>query len=320
MSSNYQYKVSVCVPVYNSAQYLPDCIDSLVTQTLKEIQLVLVDDGSTDKSPQILDSYAKKYDNILVIHQENQGLGGARNTGIAAAKGEYIGFVDSDDMVKPEMFKTLLDMAKSDKADIAISNLKIFPEGAKKNAWFTPYTGDVDAEFLHKNTQPWNKIVKKSLIDKIGFQFHRKNGDGMYILLMIAANKIVSTNEQLYLYRAGHTSMSTDYKLENFLISIESCERQIAELSKISPDKNLASFFEFRMIHILLQTIAVAASKDDRGAFLKYKHKLKELNYRKNKYTKLILQKEFSPIKYLGIVHVLPLNFGISKIISRKML
>ena len=101
-------KVSVCIPVYNMEKYIEDCIKSLVNQTLKEIELIFVNDGSTDNSLNILNEYKKQYPDIIkVISQENKGLGGARNKGLELASGEYIGFVDADDFVEPNMYERL---------------------------------------------------------------------------------------------------------------------------------------------------------------------------------------------------------------------
>lgn len=100
-------KISVIVPVYKVEEYLEECIESLVNQTMKEIEIILVDDGSPDHCGAICDQYAQKYSNITVIHQKNGGLSCARNQGLSIAKGEYISFVDSDDYVKENMLETL---------------------------------------------------------------------------------------------------------------------------------------------------------------------------------------------------------------------
>ena len=103
--------VSILIPVYNEEVYLPRCLDSIVRQTLQSWELLLVDDGSTDRSGSICDSYAAMDSRIRVIHQENAGISAARNAGLAAAAGKYIGFVDSDDWIAPEMFQRLLTIA-----------------------------------------------------------------------------------------------------------------------------------------------------------------------------------------------------------------
>lgn len=112
--------VSIVVPVYNVEDYLTECIESLLTQTLAEIEIILVDDGATDRCPSICDDYAKRDARIKVIHKENGGLSDARNAGIAVCTGEYIGFVDSDDTVERDMYELLYCNAKKYEADISM--------------------------------------------------------------------------------------------------------------------------------------------------------------------------------------------------------
>ena len=114
-------KVSIVVPMYGVEQFLNKCVDSLLVQSLHDIEIILVDDGSPDRCGEIAEEYATKDNRIKVIHQKNSGLGPARNTGMAAAKGEYIGFVDSDDWTNACMFEMLYNAAKQNDADIAVS-------------------------------------------------------------------------------------------------------------------------------------------------------------------------------------------------------
>ena len=99
--------ISVIVPVYGVEKYLSKCIESLVKQTFKDIEVILVDDGSPDSCGKICDMYAEKYEQLVIIHQVNQGVSVARNAGLKIAKGEYIGFVDPDDWVAPEMYESM---------------------------------------------------------------------------------------------------------------------------------------------------------------------------------------------------------------------
>lgn len=117
MSGN-DLKVSVIIPIYNTAQYLPECLESVVNQTLKEIEIICVDDGSTDGSPQILAEYALKDARIKIIRKENGGLVSARKTGVLAADGRYIGFVDSDDWIEPDMYEQLYKIAEEYTVDM----------------------------------------------------------------------------------------------------------------------------------------------------------------------------------------------------------
>ncbi|MBR5021230.1 MAG: glycosyltransferase, partial [Oscillospiraceae bacterium] len=114
-------KVSIVVPIYRVEKYLSQCVDSLLNQTLEQIEIILVDDGSPDSCGAIADAYAQKDSRIKVIHQSNAGLGPARNTGMQAAAGTYIGFVDSDDWVRPEMYQRLYETAVRHDADIVVS-------------------------------------------------------------------------------------------------------------------------------------------------------------------------------------------------------
>lgn len=112
--------ISIVIPVYNSEQYLRQCVDSVLAQTYKNLDVILVDDGSTDSSPAICDEYAARDVRVRVIHQENGGIGAARNAGIKIAKGTYIGFVDSDDWIDPLMYEYMYEKITRTQSDIAI--------------------------------------------------------------------------------------------------------------------------------------------------------------------------------------------------------
>ena len=115
-------KVSILVPVYNVEAYLPKCLDSLIGQTLREIEIICIDDGSTDRSGEILDEYAEKDKRIHVVHQENGGLAFARNKALDLVKTEYLTFVDSDDYIDVRMLEKMLQIIQEKQADICICN------------------------------------------------------------------------------------------------------------------------------------------------------------------------------------------------------
>ena len=115
-------KVSIIVPVYNVEKYLKQCLDSILAQTLKEIEVICVDDGSADSSGEILDQYALQDGRVKVLHRENRGYGSAMNAGLDAAMGEYVGIVESDDCILPEMYQTLYEATDSEKLDIVKSD------------------------------------------------------------------------------------------------------------------------------------------------------------------------------------------------------
>lgn len=121
-----EVKVSVIIPVYQVENYLERAVDSVLAQTLEEKEIILVDDGSPDGSPEICDRYARQYPEMIrVIHKENQGLGMARNTGADAARGKYLAFLDSDDTVEPEMYEEMYEKAREGDYDIVMCDVKI---------------------------------------------------------------------------------------------------------------------------------------------------------------------------------------------------
>lgn len=123
-------KITVVVPAYNNAPWLPRCLDSLLNQTYEDLEIVVVNDGSTDDTKSVLDDYAARYDRVKVIHKENGGVTSARLAGVAAASGEWIGFVDGDDEVEPQMYARLLENANAYGADISHCGHQIlFPDG-----------------------------------------------------------------------------------------------------------------------------------------------------------------------------------------------
>lgn len=121
-------KVSVIVPVYNVEQYLEKCVNSLINQSLKNIEIILVDDGSTDKSSEICDDFSEKYENVIAVHKENAGQGQARNYGLSLARGEYIGFVDSDDWVDVDYYEKLYALCKKNDLDMCVCERRVFNE------------------------------------------------------------------------------------------------------------------------------------------------------------------------------------------------
>jgi len=149
--------VSVVVPIYNVEKYLERCIQSIIGQTYTNLQIILVDDGSVDKCPQICDEYAQKDSRIVVIHQCNAGVSAARNAGLKVAKGQYIGFVDPDDWVEPEMYESMVAEIEKEDTDLVICGYNYYDE-----------EGNVDTKRLYQireNEYLWQKEVMNRFFD-----------------------------------------------------------------------------------------------------------------------------------------------------------
>lgn len=218
-------KVSVIIPVYNVEKYLSECLDSLLTQTLEEIEIICVDDGSTDSSPKILDAYAEKDSRIIVIHQKNSGAGAARNRGISYARGEYIGFVDSDDIAFHTMYEELYRKAVSCQADMVITgdistatgNKLQFPiENFDKSSRIMElgYFNAVDCPDILKNVFLWNRIYKRSfwLENKFIIPEGRRFAEDLLICTQtsVLAKKIGYVRGPLYWYRNERDNSMSD--------------------------------------------------------------------------------------------------------------
>lgn len=205
-------KVSVIVPVYNSEKYLERCLESLVNQTLKEIEIICIDDGSTDNSLQILNNYAEKYTNIIVLTQQHKKQGAARNLGMLQSTGEYIGFADSDDWVDLEYFEKLHTTAKKYDADISLAtNIRIGNGKTKKRLNITDEIVYQSQEEKYnvcrhwKNECPTNKLYKRRLLQENSVHWPEEIWceDKLFTTQAIYyANKIVTVpNINYYYYR-----------------------------------------------------------------------------------------------------------------------
>lgn len=201
--------ISIIIPVYKVEKYLEKCIESVLKQTYTNLQIILVDDGSPDNCGKICDEYAKKDSRIEVIHKVNGGLSDARNVGIIKAKGKYIGFVDSDDYIKEDMYEILLNLIIEYNADVSICNLYDVIDGKEyirnKENGIQEYSRlDILKEvLLDKNIQSyaWNKLYKKELFDEIKYPIGKKYEDiGTTFYLFEKCNKIVVTSEPEYYY------------------------------------------------------------------------------------------------------------------------
>lgn len=229
--------LSIIVPVYNVAKYLQKCLDSLLNQDIdKEVyEIIVVNDGATDNSGEIAKEYAEKYSNIILINQKNQGLSGARNTGIKAAKGKYIQFVDSDDYLEPNIEKTLVDKMESDNLDILRFNYQNVNESYqffdpnKSGKLFVDYCDEVcdGIAFLNDRLGPacyvWQFMLKRNLIKDRENYFK----EGIYFedtewtpRILVQAQRVTSIRTIVYNYliRQGSITQSIESKKKQKLL------------------------------------------------------------------------------------------------------
>ena len=163
-------KVSVIVPVYNVEKYIKKCLDSLLGQTLKEIEILAVNDGSTDSSSEILNEYASRDSRIIVLNKENGGLSDARNYALPHVRGEYIGFIDSDDYVDSEMFRVMYQKAVETDSDIVECNLH-HTFDSYEDTEIGKHITDKKEMIMHGRSVVWNKIYKSTFLKSIGVLF-----------------------------------------------------------------------------------------------------------------------------------------------------
>ena len=213
-------KVSVIVPVFNTEKYLEKCLNSLINQTLQDIEIICVNDGSTDKSADIIKKFANKDTRFKLINQENKKQGAARNTGMKIAKGEYIGFVDSDDWVDLEYYEKLYNAAKKYNADMALAtNIRTGHGKDKKRLniteekFVTTLQDKIDVCQQWKNECPTNKIYRHSILKNNNIKWP----EGVYcedklftIKAVYYANSIVTVPDiNYYYYRNPNSTVNS---------------------------------------------------------------------------------------------------------------
>ena len=162
-----KYKVSIIIPCYNSKKYIERCLNSILKDKLKEKEIILINDGSTDNTLEIIEEYSKKNKDIKIINQKNKGQSISRNNGLKEAKGKYIAFVDSDDWVEEDYFYKLYNCAEKNKSDYIYCDYYEDKQVYKSNK----YNNDIEKVKIIENTAPWAKLILKELIDKTKFKF-----------------------------------------------------------------------------------------------------------------------------------------------------
>ena len=273
--------ISVIVPIYNVEMQLKKCLDSIINQTYKNLEILLVDDGSTDNCSKICDEYKKKDDRIVVIHKQHEGLSSARNEVLDIAKGSLIGFVDSDDYIEPTMYETLKRNMDKYNSDISICNFYCV-RGEKKKSKLIHTNNDFFSENKDKfiNTQnkygslsvyAWNKLYKREIFENVRYPNGRIFEDS-YILCDIfeKANIVSYTMKPLYNYVYRKDSIVNRFTINHF-DKVESFDKKI-EFFINKKYYDLAVEEKNRKIYTLIINLAKMKFYriDNKGIYTKY--------------------------------------------------
>lgn len=227
-------KVSVIVPMYNVERYLDQCVCSLFAQTLRDIEIILVDDGSPDACGRMAEEYAKRDNRVKVVHRPNGGLGPARNSGMEVATGEYIGFVDSDDWVEPQMYEELVTTADKAHTEVCFSGMQVMNNGVKGDRNVNPFAGRVlagpDEIFTLRRSfygglpdgqrwdpvpiAVWTAVYRRDFLQKYGIRFRAIRSEDKFFNTAVcrAAHRVTAIGETRYNYRCdGQSSITRSF-------------------------------------------------------------------------------------------------------------
>ena len=254
--------VSIIIPVYNVEKYLEKCIASVVNQTYTNLEIILIDDGSPDNCPAICDQWQAKDSRIKVIHQQNGGLSVARNEGLKIATGEFIGFVDSDDWIEPEMYQTLLAAMQKTGADIAICKSLNETEDSQtlvpkpKSPTIKTYPAEKALEMLLSGKSSirnavWNKLFRKHLLENIPFQVGKIYEDMLWTPQIIGSAKTVVTIDlplYHYLFRSGSLSHDVHNLYHILKDESEMYERRIQYVHEHYPNLEDLAIAEYQIL------------------------------------------------------------------------
>lgn len=231
--------ISIIVPVYNVENYLKRCLDSILMQTYSSFEVIVIDDGSTDKCPQICDDYAKKDSRIRVVHKENGGLSDARNAGIKIAQGKYLLFVDSDDYIQDNMLEVLMKSVQETNADIVITT-KYFTVSDKYSKFVSEITGEkvcnsgqaLEEIFCHNSRwEAWGTLFKKSLFDNSDFPKGKLYEDIALIpLIILKAEKVCLLEGAFYYYYIREGSIMDVSKTQIKIDLLDVCSNVIRQV------------------------------------------------------------------------------------------
>lgn len=271
--------ISVVIPVYNVENYIKKCIDSVINQSYKKLEIILVDDGSNDNSSIICDEYKEKDNRIKVIHKKNSGLSEARNSGIDIAKGKYIAFIDSDDYISNDYFEYLYKLLIDNNADIAVCDYQLFSDKLKnkkqKEKIETFFSLEILEKMLYGNhnlISAWCKLYKKSLFNNIKYPKGQCYEDvNTTFLLYEKSQKVVISNLKKYFYLVRKDSITNQNFSERNFDIIKSNDEMIEYLSKYNElEVALKRRKLFSRISLLCKMITSNYNGNEKNKIIKY--------------------------------------------------
>ncbi len=290
--------ISVIVPVYGAEKYLSKCLDSIIHQTYQELEIILVEDGSPDRSGEICDAYAAKDGRIKAIHQENGGAAVARNAGLDIATGEYIGFIDPDDYISPFFYEELYRALQEQDASIAICDYQTFaentePELQKEAADQTTYEmlctdqEKIRYSFLEKYVHSillWNKLYKREIWNKLRMpEIRAYEDEAVLYKILYEAEKMVYLHKELYFYMIREKgSITTSDFSERRLVRLDVLqERMEYYIAKEKWNYFLESLFVYKADLLKVTDLIQQSSGYSMNLLHKYKKKYNQLCFTK---------------------------------------
>ncbi len=309
--------ISVIVPVYNSEKYVNRCIDSILNQTYENLEVLLINDGSSDGSLKICEDWAEKDKRVKIVNEKNKGVSAARNLGIKYATGDYVGFVDNDDWLRPEMYEKMLELIEKEKADVAVCK---FINVDEKYNRVSIKEANLTAEhfknpiyfFLNNNSKNSHKkivgccnrlLIKKPILDDVKFDERLNFGENILFVLNLISktDKIAVTNE--YLYNHFNDSNIKTYS-ESYLDDLAGYHKAVTKYFK---DHDLHLDYLINYDYVCKVVKAFKKDKD-------FAKKMKEVESNNELFASCLAKEDLSKLKALKFAS----NFKLKLLYGRK--
>lgn len=267
-------KISIIIPVYNIGEYLERCLESVINQTYNNLEIILVDDGSSDNSGIICDAYVEKDNRITVIHKENGGVSSARNVGLDIASGDYIGFVDGDDVVENDMYEKLLRNALENDAEMSVCQIDTISTDGVLEPLYKHESGELKKEYVIENYffdefvksimySQCNKIYKRECISELRYKPYKYGEDILFVFESLGKVKTIFFDEYVgyhYIHRVD-SAMTKAFSVKRYDYIMAA--RELVDICKREYNKTVADTAELWLYrHLLITTRALVLSNE----------------------------------------------------------